>query len=144
MEVPLRNSTVDALLPLATHQRTPLTAVLFPIHQSALVLEIWGVSPLPLDGMGTEWDTKNIIISIYTLIIKCGHRHHLRLDINLLILCNNPIRLQYSHIHIHYHHHRRLDTSILILYLLLIPHTHTHTHHKSQFVRHLLSLTRAL
>ncbi|KAJ6149826.1 hypothetical protein N7471_001025 [Penicillium samsonianum] len=106
-----------------------------------------GGLPFLLDGMEMEWATKNIIISICILIIKYGHRHHLRrrrLDTNILILCNNPIH--------HHHHHRRrrrrLDTNILILCLLiilcllLIPFTHNHP--ENQIVRQLLNLIHAL
>jgi hypothetical protein len=49
--VPLRNSMLDAVPPLATHHGTRLTAVLSPTHRYVLVLGIWEDRPIPLDGM---------------------------------------------------------------------------------------------
>lgn len=129
---------LDALPPLATHRH--LTAVLFPIVNYVLVLGIWACSLLPLDGMGMEWATKIIIISICILIIKCGHRHRLS------ILCSNPI---------HNHHPRRhhlntnvlilcllIPLNILILILILIPFTLNHP--ENQIVRQFQNLIHVL
>ncbi|KAJ5378194.1 uncharacterized protein N7496_005603 [Penicillium cataractarum] len=91
--------------------------------------------------MGMEWATKNIIISICILIIKCGHRHR------LFILCSNPI---YNHRR-RRHHCRHLNTNVLILCLLiplnililiLIPFTHNHP--ENQIVRQFQNLIHVL
>ncbi|OQE11943.1 hypothetical protein PENFLA_c067G07222 [Penicillium flavigenum] len=113
--MPLRN-TLDALLPLATHQGTPRTALLFPTHRFVLALGISEAFLLLLGGMGTEWATRNIIISICILIINFGHHHHLhRLHTNHLIMCNTPIH----HRQLLLRHRHHLDTHILTLCLLI-------------------------
>lgn len=127
--VPPRNSMLDALPPLVTHQGTRLIAVLFPIRRYALVLGIW--EGCLLDGMAMEWATQSITT------IKCGLRHHIRrLDTSLLILCNTPIHHLYTHrLHLHHHHHQ--DTLILILLNTLILILFTLSRRENQITRQL-------